>query len=174
MVWETQKIFEETGLEVSCTAVRTPTLRAHAEAITIETIDRINVENARDLLSSAPGVRVVDDCSQNKYPMPLTASERDDVEVGRIRQSLVFGKHGLDLFVCGDQLLRGAALNAVLIAEAMLKGEEKCAPPRYEKRSRLRYRIGASFDERMIWCSLGTAMVTAGLFTVGKMFLQRA
>lgn len=93
VVWETQKIFDEMRLEISCTAVRTPTLRAHAEAITIETIDKINVQEARALLSSAPGVRVVDDREENKYPMPLTASERDDVEVGRIRQSLVFGKH---------------------------------------------------------------------------------
>lgn len=63
----------------------------------------------------------MDDPANSKYPMPLTASESFDVEVGRIRQSLVFGSHGLDLFVSGDQLLRGAALNAVLIAEALLK-----------------------------------------------------
>lgn len=63
----------------------------------------------------------MDDPANSKYPMPLTASESFDVEVGRIRQSLAFGSHGLDLFVSGDQLLRGAALNAVLIAEALLK-----------------------------------------------------
>lgn len=63
----------------------------------------------------------MDDPSTKSYPMPLTASCSHDVEVGRIRQSLVFGEHGLDLFVCGDQLLRGAALNAVLIAEEIVK-----------------------------------------------------
>jgi aspartate-semialdehyde dehydrogenase len=75
----------------------------------------------RVLLSTAPGVRVVDDPTSNQYPMPLTASESYDVEVGRIRQSLVFGAYGIDLFVCGDQLLRGAALNAVLIAESIIR-----------------------------------------------------
>ena len=74
----------------------------------------------RELLATAPGVRVVDDPATNSYPMPLTATSSDDVEVGRIRESLVFAPCGLDLFVCGDQLLRGAALNAVLIAEAIL------------------------------------------------------
>ncbi len=75
----------------------------------------------RDLLKcKASGVRVVDDPASCQYPMPLTASESFDVEVGRIRQSLVFGDYGIDLFVCGDQLLRGAALNAVLIAEYII------------------------------------------------------
>lgn len=71
----------------------------------------------RALLADAPGVRLVDSPQQNLYPMPLTATQCDAVEVGRVRESLVFAPHGLDLFVCGDQLLRGAALNAVLIAE---------------------------------------------------------
>ncbi len=75
----------------------------------------------RELLSRAPGVRLVDNPSENQYPMPLTATNSYYVEVGRIRESLVFGPCGLDLFVCGDQLLRGAALNAVLIAEAIIK-----------------------------------------------------
>lgn len=73
------------------------------------------------MLERTPGVHVVDDPEHNQYPMPLHASENYDVHVGRIRQSLVFGSHGLDIFVCGDQLLRGAALNAVLIAEALVK-----------------------------------------------------
>lgn len=69
---------------------------------------------------NAPGVRVVDDPSMNLYPMPLTATESFDVEVGRIRESLIFAPNGLELFVSGDQLLRGAALNAVLIAQKMM------------------------------------------------------
>lgn len=75
----------------------------------------------RELLKTAPGVRLVDDPLNAKYPMPLTATRSNDVEVGRIRQSLIFGEYGIDLFVSGDQLLRGAALNAVLIAEKLIK-----------------------------------------------------
>jgi len=120
VTWETRKIFGVPDLLVSCTAVRIPTIRAHSEAITIETEKSITAAGARELLQTAPGVKVVDDPSKLEYPMPLTASESHDVEVGRIRQNIVFGDHGLDLFVCGDQLLRGAALNAVLIAEAAL------------------------------------------------------
>jgi aspartate-semialdehyde dehydrogenase len=115
--WEMRKVFGEPDLAVSCTAVRVPTLRAHAEAITIETEKPVTPEAARAVLAKAAGVRVVDDPAKHAYPMPLTASERYDVEVGRLRTSLIFGAHGLDLFVCGDQLLKGAALNAVQIAE---------------------------------------------------------
>jgi aspartate-semialdehyde dehydrogenase len=122
VVWETRKIFglTESDIAISCTAVRIPTLRAHSESITIETEHVITVNEARELVANTAGVRLVDDTNQCLYPMPLTASESDDVEVGRIRQSLIFGEHGLDLFVSGDQLLRGAALNAVLIAEKLL------------------------------------------------------
>ncbi len=119
VVWETRKIFGEENMAISCTAVRVPTLRAHAEAITIETEKPIDPAAARELLANAPGVKVVDDPEKLEYPMPLNATEKDDVEVGRIRQSLVFGKHGLDFFICGDQLLKGAALNAVQIAELL-------------------------------------------------------
>ena len=109
-------------MNISCTAVRIPTLRAHSESITIETGLPITPDEVRNLLESdsVSGVKVVDDPRENKYPMPLNASGEDDVEVGRIRQNLVFGNHGLDLFVVGDQLLRGAALNAVLIMEKVL------------------------------------------------------
>lgn len=122
VVWETRKIFglgEEVA--ISCTCVRIPILRAHSEAITIETEKPITPDQARELLGPAIGVRLVDDVSKNIYPMPLNATESFDCEVGRIRQSLVFGEKGLDLFVAGDQLLRGAALNAVLIAEKMIE-----------------------------------------------------
>ena len=117
VVWETRKIMGLPDLPVSCTAVRIPTMRVHAEAITIETERPITPEAAREVLRHAPGVKVVDDVANKLYPMPLTATGQDDCEVGRIRQNLVFGAHGLDLFVCGDQLLKGAALNAVQIAE---------------------------------------------------------
>lgn len=121
VVLETRKIFSEPDLAVSCTAVRIPTLRAHSEAITIETEEEVTPALARELLAQAPGVRVVDSPEANAYPMPLTATAKHDVEVGRIRQSLIFGGKGLDLFVCGDQLLRGAALNAVLIAQDVMR-----------------------------------------------------
>ena len=107
------------NLAVSCTAVRIPTLRAHAEAITIETEKPVDIKTAVAALNASPGVVVTDDITKNLYPMPLTASKKYDVEVGRLRKNDVFGENGLDMFVCGDQLLRGAALNAVIIAEAV-------------------------------------------------------
>jgi aspartate-semialdehyde dehydrogenase len=127
VVWETRKIMGLPDLPISCTAVRIPTMRVHAEAITIETEKPVSPEAAREVLRAAPGVRVVDDPAQNLYPMPLTATGQDDCEVGRIRQNLVFGDHGLDLFVCGDQLLKGAALNAVQIAELVPALKAKAA-----------------------------------------------
>ena len=130
VTWETRKIlgfdpipsdaddYSDGGPpRVSCTAVRIPTLRAHSEAITIETVKPCTPEQARAVLEGFPGLKVADDTANNVYPMPLTSTGSYDVEVGRIRRNDVFGDNGLDLFVCGDQLLRGAALNAVLIAE---------------------------------------------------------
>lgn len=120
VTWETRKIMDLPDLPVSCTCVRIPTLRAHAEAITIETERPVDIAKAFEVLNAAPGVRVVDDVSKSLYPMPITATKSYDVEVGRVRKNDVFGDCGLDIFVCGDQLLRGAALNAVLIAEAVM------------------------------------------------------
>jgi len=122
VTWEMRKIFACHTMSISCTAVRIPTLRAHSESITIETFHSISPTSARASLEKQPGVVIVDNPSQNLYPMPLSATCRNDVEVGRLRQNLVFGDHGLDLFMCGDQLLRGAALNAVLIAKGLLLG----------------------------------------------------
>ncbi|PWC32437.1 aspartate-semialdehyde dehydrogenase [Azospirillum sp. TSO35-2] len=120
VTWETRKILELDDLALSCTAVRIPTYRAHSEAITLETIQPVTPDAARAVLADAPGVKLVDDPANGVYPMPLNATGQYDVEVGRIRTNLVFGDHGLDLFVCGDQLLKGAALNAVQIAELAL------------------------------------------------------
>ncbi|MFC4453286.1 aspartate-semialdehyde dehydrogenase [Deinococcus sonorensis] len=129
VVWETRKIFGDERLQISCTAVRIPTMRAHSEAITLELERPATPEQARELLGQAPGVKVVDDPQAKRYPMPLNASGEYDVEVGRIRQSLVF-EGGLDLFVSGDQLLKGAALNAVQIAEYLQQhGALKAAEP---------------------------------------------
>ncbi|GGL13448.1 aspartate-semialdehyde dehydrogenase [Deinococcus radiotolerans] len=116
VAWETRKIIGDDSLKISCTAVRIPTLRTHSEAITLELERHATPDAVRDLLSGAAGVEVRDNPEGKIYPMPLTASGKYDVEVGRIRESLVFDG-GIDLFVAGDQLLKGAALNAVQIAE---------------------------------------------------------
>jgi len=120
VTWEARKICGlDDDFPLSCTAVRIPTYRAHSETIVIETEEDVDIDAARKALEEAPGVRLVDDISNEKYPMPLTATGQYDVEVGRLRKSLVFGDKGLEMFVVGDQLLRGAALNAVLVAEEM-------------------------------------------------------
>ncbi|CAM9627994.1 unnamed protein product [Heterosigma akashiwo] len=124
VTWETQKILQDPNIAVSCTAVRIPTFRAHAEAITIETEKPITAAEARAILAETEGVELTDDPENKSYPMPLFATGKYDVQVGRIRNNAVFGDKGLDLFVCGDQLLRGAALNAVLCAEARLSMED--------------------------------------------------
>ncbi len=117
VVWEIKKIIGDSDVKISCTAVRVPVLRSHSASITIETEKEINADDVHDLLSNCTGVDVVDDTENKMYPMPLTATNKNNIEVGRIRENLVFGHHGLDLFVSGDQILRGAALNAVIIAE---------------------------------------------------------
>ncbi|MBL6458255.1 aspartate-semialdehyde dehydrogenase [Belnapia sp. T6] len=119
VAWESRKIMGAPDLLISCTAVRIPTFRVHAEAVTIETERPVTPEAAREALAGAPGVKLVDDPATQLYPMPITATGQDDVEAGRIRANPVFGDCGLDLFLCGDQLLKGAALNAVQIAERM-------------------------------------------------------
>lgn len=121
VTWETRKIFGNPNLAISCTAVRIPIFRAHSEAITIETEKPITPTEAQEILSKAPGVKLVDNPEKQEYPMPINATEKYDVEAGRIRQSLVFGENGLDFFVCGDQIYKGAALNAVQIAEVMIR-----------------------------------------------------
>jgi len=118
VVWETRKIFGEPEMKISCTAVRIPTLRAHSEAATVIFERPVSPAAAREVLASAPGVEVVDEPARVSYPMPLTATGKWNVEVGRIRQNLAFD-NALDFFVSGDQLLKGAALNAVQIAELL-------------------------------------------------------
>ena len=119
VVWESRKIMGLPDLVASCTAVRIPTMRVHAESVTIEFERSASPDAARALLAVAPGVKLVDDPANRRYPLPSTATGAYDVEVGRIRQSLAFGANGLDLFLAGDQLLKGAALNAVQIAECL-------------------------------------------------------
>lgn len=121
VTWETRKICGlADDFPVSCTAVRIPTIRAHSESIVVETEKPVDVAAAKAALAKAPGVLLTDDPETNLYPMPMAATGQYDVQVGRVRKNLVFGDYGLEFFVCGDQLLRGAALNAVLVAEEMV------------------------------------------------------
>ena len=121
MVKETQKMFHCPQIAVTATCVRVPVLRAHTESINLQLTNPMTPDEVRDLLSKAPGVTIIDDREKNYFPMPLEATGQDDILVGRIRQdiSLPDGR-GIDMFVSGDQLLKGAALNAVQIAELLL------------------------------------------------------
>ncbi|HOW58181.1 MAG TPA: aspartate-semialdehyde dehydrogenase [Candidatus Omnitrophota bacterium] len=116
MVKETKKIFHAPDIQVTATCVRVPVLRAHSEAIFIETEKKISVEQVRTLLSNAPGIKLVDDREKNYFPMPLEATGQDDILVGRLREDTTVA-NGLSMFVSGDQIRKGAALNAVQIAE---------------------------------------------------------
>lgn len=121
MVDETRKIFDCDEIGITCTCIRVPVMRAHSESINLEFTDPISPEQVRDLLSTAPGVTVLDDRENNRFPMPIDTSGKDDVFVGRIRQdeSKPDGTC-INLWVSGDQLRKGAALNAVQIAEKLL------------------------------------------------------
>jgi aspartate-semialdehyde dehydrogenase len=120
MVKETWKIFHDPAILITATCVRVPVLRAHSEAINLEFTRPMTEQQVREILSQAPGVKVVDDRQKNYFPMPLDASGQDDVLAGRIRQDYsVPGGRGIALFVCGDQIRKGAALNAVQIAEML-------------------------------------------------------
>jgi aspartate-semialdehyde dehydrogenase len=120
VIKETRKIFEDDRIAVGVTCVRVPVLRAHCEAITFECEKPISEDQVRKLLAAAPGVRIVDDRTGNYFPMPIDASGQDDVLVGRIRKDLSDPSgHSISIFVAADQLLKGAALNAVQIAELL-------------------------------------------------------
>ena len=119
MVNETRKIFNAPEIRISTTCVRVPVLRAHSEAINLEFGQPLPVAKAREVLAKAPGVQLVEDWEANYFPMPIDATGRDEVLVGRIRQDL---SHpcGLELWLCGDQVRKGAALNAIQIAELLV------------------------------------------------------
>ena len=120
MVNETRKIFDAQQLRITATCIRVPVLRAHSEAINLEFETPLSVDEAREVLSQAPGVQLVEDWESNHFPMPIEATGRDEVLVGRIRQDI---SHpcGLELWLCGDQIRKGAALNAVQIAELLVE-----------------------------------------------------
>ena len=113
---EGRKIMHNPELKVNCTCVRVPVVRSHSVSVQLVTERKISVEEARNILSAAPGVKLVDDLENKQYPMPLDTSNQDLVFVGRIRDDLI-DDNGLVLWCCGDQVRKGAATNAVQIAE---------------------------------------------------------
>lgn len=118
MVNETRKIFGNQQIRITATCVRVPVLRAHSEAINLEFETPLDPEEAREILSQSPGVKLVEDWKANHFPMPIEATGKDEVLVGRIRQDI---SHpcSLELWLCGDQIRKGAALNAIQIAELL-------------------------------------------------------
>ena len=120
MAWETQKMFHAPEIKISATAVRVPVYRSHSEAINIELEKPLSPDEARKILKNAPGIVVIDDLNEKKYPMPLFASDTDLVYVGRIRKD-ISADNGLVLWVVADQLRKGAATNAVQIAEILIR-----------------------------------------------------
>ena len=116
---EGRKIMPLPDLQVSCTCVRVPVVRSHSVSLVVRTREKISVQRARELIAAAPGCRLVDDLSSRRYPMPLDTSDQDTVFVGRIREDLTCD-NGLNIWCCGDQVRKGAATNAVQIAQLLL------------------------------------------------------
>lgn len=116
---EGRKIMHLPNLQVSCTCVRVPVVRSHSVSLVVRTREKISVQRARELIAAAPGCRLVDDLSSRRYPMPLDTSDQDTVFVGRIREDLTCD-NGLNIWCCGDQVRKGAATNAVQIAQLLL------------------------------------------------------
>ena len=121
MVKETRKIWGNDDVRVTATCIRVPVMRAHAESINLELEHPVTIEEAKTFLEDFPGVSVIDDRAANEFPTPLEASFKDDIYVGRLRHDVSQeGNKGLELFICGDQIRKGAALNAVQIAELLV------------------------------------------------------
>jgi aspartate-semialdehyde dehydrogenase len=121
MTNETRKIMGDNGMLVSATCVRVPVFRAHSESVWIETEKPLDTDKARELLAKAPGIEVMDEPMKGIYPTPIDADGKQITYVGRIRADISATGNGLTFWVVSDNLLKGAALNAVEIAEAMIK-----------------------------------------------------
>ena len=122
MVNETKKIMHDNSIRITATCVRVPTFRAHSESVNVETEQKISREKALELLNAADGITVIDDLVNAKYPLPLDAEGCDDTFVGRIRED-ISNDNTLDLWIVSDNLRKGAALNAVQIAEKLIEKE---------------------------------------------------
>ena len=120
MVNETHKMLDDDSIAVTATTIRVPVVRGHSESIYIETEKKVTADAAREVLRKAPSVKVVDDPANKVYPMPIDCAYKDDTLVGRIREDL-FVENGLNLWIASDNLRKGAALNAVQIAETMIE-----------------------------------------------------
>ncbi|EDP46172.1 aspartate-semialdehyde dehydrogenase [Rickettsiella grylli] len=120
MVWETQKILSDKEIQINSTAVRVPVFYGHSEAVHIETKQKISIARAKQLLKKAAGVCVLDKSANNGYPTPFSLPESDDVMVGRLREDISHPL-GLDMWIVADNIRKGAALNAIQIAELMIK-----------------------------------------------------
>ncbi|MBR3288621.1 MAG: aspartate-semialdehyde dehydrogenase [Lachnospiraceae bacterium] len=116
---ESRKIMHLPDLKVTCTCIRVPVMRSHSISVTLDLEKKLSVEEVKKALSNVKGVKLVDDQKNHLYPMPLNTTDKDIVEVGRIRQDLVF-ENGISLWCCGDQIRKGAATNAVQILELFL------------------------------------------------------
>ena len=119
MVHETHKIFHDDTIQITPTAVRVPVVRSHAESIYIETEEPISIDKIKQAVTSFEGIILVDDVDHQIYPMPLDTSDKTEVAVGRIRKDL-YNENGINLWVCGDQIRKGAALNTLQIAEYII------------------------------------------------------
>ena len=120
MIQEAKKILHDDLIQIVTTCIRVPVLRAHTEVLYLEFEKKMSPDEAREILKRSPGIEIMDDPKSNHFPMPIEASGKDDVLVGRIREDLSV-ENGLALFVSGDQLRKGAALNAVQIAEHLIR-----------------------------------------------------
>jgi len=120
MIKETHKILGTEDIDISATCVRVPVFNGHSESVTIQCEKEIDIKEIKKLLNSSPGVQVIDEPENSKYPVPINVSGKDDVYVGRIRKSTALD-NGLDMWIVGDNIRKGAALNAIQIAEELIK-----------------------------------------------------
>ncbi len=119
MINESRKILNLPNLKLTATCVRVPVLRAHSEAINIEFEDKFNLDEVTQILQNSPGVELMEDFENNRFPMPIDVTGRNSIAVGRVRQD-ISNENALELWLCGDQIRKGAALNAIQIAELFL------------------------------------------------------
>ncbi len=120
MINETKKIMEDESIAITATTVRVPVFYGHSESVNIETVKKITPDEVRDILARAPGVVVVDDPKKNEYPLAIYAAKKDETFVGRIREDPSIEK-GIDMWIVSDNIRKGAALNAVQIAEILVE-----------------------------------------------------
>ncbi|HBO84156.1 MAG TPA: aspartate-semialdehyde dehydrogenase, partial [Deltaproteobacteria bacterium] len=120
MVNETKKIMGDDSIKVTATAVRVPVFNSHSESVNIETERKITAKEVKKILSNAPGIKVLDDPANKVYPMPIDAAEMDEVFVGRIREDDTV-PNGINMWIVSDNIRKGAALNAVQIAEVLIR-----------------------------------------------------